>query len=510
MAVDTGSSVVSFSILSADASLSYDQIKMRLEEYSQLLKSDSPTIEFSTKHGKMIVCWKQADEMEEQLQEAKDLLQAMIEARDVPTIEVIHRLCDLATVLDQFKLQEECLVIGDCAIKLAQALGLRALEFQKEQAQTIALIAGLDAYESRARHLFIQAISVCEAFAIEDGSDSAKFTLLEVLRYSGFRGYAYPVLCAQWLDRAVDLIAELPSAMVTDVHRASIYTSYGASLIALKEHSKALAITEKAIAYTRSLTSGHGHASHNGTLPFTLHNYGIILSEMGRHEDALSVRQEAVTLYRTLDVDGQGRNKHFTNALLSYGTTLYKMGRHEDALSVKQEAVSLYRALIVDGQEQNEGLADALHNYGNTLSCMGRHDDALSVRQEAVSLYRTLNVDGQEQNKNLAGALHGYGITLSEMGRHEDALSVGQEAVALYRTLDVDGQEKCLADALHIYGITLYEMGRHEDALSVGQEAVALYRTLDVDGQEQSLADALHIYGNTLSDMGRHEDAPSV
>jgi len=158
---------------------------MRLEEYSQVLKSDSPTIAFFTKHGKTIVCWKQADEMEEQLQQAKDFLQAMIEAKDVPTIGVIHRLCDLAKLLDQFRLHEQCLVIGDCAIKLAQALGPRAVEFQKKQAQTISLIAGLGAYESRARPLFIQAISICEAFAIEDGSESAKITLLEVLSYAG-------------------------------------------------------------------------------------------------------------------------------------------------------------------------------------------------------------------------------------------------------------------------------------------------------------------------------------
>ena len=93
---------------------------MRLEEYSQLLKSDSPTIEFPTKNGKTIMCQKQVDDMKEQLEQARDLLQAMIEAKDVPTIEVIHRLCDLAKyVLDDLKLQEECLVVGDCAMKLA-------------------------------------------------------------------------------------------------------------------------------------------------------------------------------------------------------------------------------------------------------------------------------------------------------------------------------------------------------------------------------------------------------
>lgn len=139
---------------------------MRLEEYSQQLKSDSSTIGFTTEHGKVIVCQNQATEIEEYLQAAKELLQDMIEAKDVPTIEAIHRLRDLAEVLDQLKLQQECLVVGDCAIKLAQALGLRAVEFQKVSAETISLIAGLNVYKPRTRPLFIQAIAICEASVI--------------------------------------------------------------------------------------------------------------------------------------------------------------------------------------------------------------------------------------------------------------------------------------------------------------------------------------------------------
>src|SRR5258708_627449 len=154
---------------------------MRLEDYSRFLESDSPTIKFFTKNCKTIVCRHQVDEMEEQLRQAKDLLQAMVNSKDVPTIVAIHRLCDLSVVLDQLKLHEECVVVGDCAINLAQALGSRALEFQKVQAETIALIAGLRVFKSRACPLFLQAISVCEAFASQDGSDTAKMPLLGIL-----------------------------------------------------------------------------------------------------------------------------------------------------------------------------------------------------------------------------------------------------------------------------------------------------------------------------------------
>jgi len=137
-------------------------------------------------------------------------------------------------------------------------------------------------------------------------------------------------------------------------------------------------------------------------------------------------------LYRTLTVGGQGQKKDPANALHGYGNTLSDIGRHEDALSVRQEAVSLYRTLNVDGQVEKRVLL-MLSTIMEPLSNMDRHEDALSVEQEAISLYRTLNVNGQVEKKGLADALHNYGIRLSIMGRHEDALSAEQEAVSLTR-----------------------------------------------------------------------------
>ena len=390
---------------------------MRLEEYSQLLKSDSPTIEFSTKNGKTIMCWKQVDDMKAQLEEAKDLLQAMIDAKDVPTIEVIHRLCDLAMVLDDLKFQEECLVVGDCAINLARAFGTRTVEFQKEEAQTILVIADLNVYKSRACPLFIQAISICDVFVIMDGSDIAKVTLLDALDAAGAHEETPPALCAQWLGRALDLISELPSAMVPDERRGSVYINYGFALGALKEDSKALAAREQAVMFYRSLTAGHGQVMYRDSLALALCNYRASLCRMNCLEDVLSVEQEVVSLYSALAVDGDKEHKRkLADALHNYGVTLHAMGHLDDALGAKQEAVSLYRALAVDGHEGcKRKLADALHGYGFTLHDVGHLDNALSVKQEAASLYCALAVDGHGECKR----------------KLADALGAKQEAVSL-------------------------------------------------------------------------------
>ena len=428
---------------------------MRLEEYSQLLNSDSPTIEFSTENGKTIMCRKQAHGMKEQLEQAKDLLQAMIEAKDVPTIEVIHRLCDLANVLDDLKLQEECIVVGDCAMKLARALGSRAVEFQKEEAQTILLIAHLSVSKSRACPLFIQAISIYDAFVIMDDSDIAKATLLRALGIAGAHGQAPAALRAQWLGRAVDLISEIPSAMATNEQRGFIYLRYGAALGALKEDSKALMAQEQGVAFYRSLNSVthkgdlsravDGNEQHKRKLADALYCYGNTLHAKGHLEDAHGVKQEAISLYRALAVGGNEQHKRkLADSLHNYGITLHDMGHIEDAHSVMQEAISLYHALAVGGNEQHKRkLANALNDYGNVLHVMGHLEDTHSVRQEAISLYRALAVDenDREHKMNLAGALRNYGITLHDMGHLEDAHGVRQEAISLYNALGIDENE---------------------------------------------------------------------
>jgi len=100
--------------------------------------------------------------MEKYLDRAKILLQDVVQSRDIPTIIVLNHLRDLTKVLDNLKLYDECRLTGDCALDLAEALGQRSLEFRHEQADTLALIAGISVYQPRAHTLFIQAVSICE------------------------------------------------------------------------------------------------------------------------------------------------------------------------------------------------------------------------------------------------------------------------------------------------------------------------------------------------------------
>lgn len=492
---------------------------MCLEEYSQILNSDSPTIKFFTKNGKTIVCRKQADEMEVLLEEAKELLQDMVEAKDVPTIKAIHRLRILAGVLDRLGLPEECILVGDCAINLARAFGSRAVEFQKEQAQTISLIAGLGGYRSQACPLFAQAISVCDAFVMEDGSDSAKLTLLEILDHAGPRVGRHPALGAQWLSRAMQLITELPSAMVTDELRGSVYLNYGWFLNNLKEDSKALVVRKRAVAIYRSLASGHGRPMHKDALDLTLHKYGGTLYTTGCVEDAPSVARGAISPYHSLAAHGQDEHREgLAIALRCYGGTLHNLGQLKDALRAIQEAVPLFRTLTIHGQDEHSwNLANVLSDYAAVLYNMGHLEDALSVGQEAVPLFRTLAVHGKDGHKRkLANVLHNYRVILHTMGHLEDTLSVEQEIISLRRTLAVHKQDEYkrdLATALSDYGVTLSKMGRPIGAFSVRKEVIYLYRSPAIHAQgerENGFPIAVHNHRSTRHNKGYLEEALHV
>ena len=183
---NTTTSVVTFSILSPDASLSYDRIKLRLDEYRTLLGSDAGTIELATENGKTVICRKQANEMEQFLDRAEILLQDVIQSRDISTLVVLHRLRDLAEVLDNLKMYDECRLTGDCALDLAESLGRRSIEFRNEQAETLALNAGLSTYQPCARALFIQAVSISKEVVANNASHSNQINLLIVLSRAGY------------------------------------------------------------------------------------------------------------------------------------------------------------------------------------------------------------------------------------------------------------------------------------------------------------------------------------
>ena len=420
--------MVTFSILSPDASLSYDRIKLRLEEYRTLLASDSDTIELATENGKTVICRKQADEMEEYLDEAEKLLQNVVQSRDISTLVVLHHLRDLAEVLDNLKLYDECRLTGNCALDLAEALGRRSLEFRREQAETLALVAELSVYQPRARTLFIQAVSICEEVVANDVSHSNKKAFLEVLGSASY--WTSDHLSIQWLERAVQLMTkELPPAMVHPNFRSTIYYNYGNRLRKLGQYLNALEAYHEAISICRTVVNNNP-AKSDLSIANILMNMGITLDDLGKYDGAIIVYKKSLEICTIMSAqDPLKYNELMAETLLNYGATLEASNQVSEAAVVEKQAVSLSRDLARAGNECTDLLCDALHNYGHSCYLLGQHAEAVLVYQESILLRRALAAANPEEEIYLISALHYIANSFHALGKHANANAAANEAL---------------------------------------------------------------------------------
>ena len=419
-------SVVTFSILSPGASLSYDRIKLRLEEYRTLLASDSDTIELSTENGKTLICRKKAKEMEEYLDQAEILLRDVVQSRDISTLVVLHHLCDLAEVLDNLKLYDECRLTGNCALSLAEALGRQSFEFKSEQADTLAIIARLSVYEPCARTLFIQAVSICEEVVANNASHSNKLRFLYALSRAG-RGAVDP-LGGRLMERAVQLMTkELPPTMVRPDSRGAIYTNYGNVLLRLKQYTNATKAFQESISIHRILVY-HNPAKYNYPLVSTLLNMSQALHGLGRYNDAIAAYKEVLDICPAISaLDPLQYNDLMTDALHGYGATLLKLKQYSEALVVQKQSISFYRNLTQTWNKGTPQLYGALCNYGTTCYSLGKHAEAVHAYQESILLFRAAR--DPEEEGFLSLALHNIANSYNALGQCVEANAAAIEAL---------------------------------------------------------------------------------
>jgi tetratricopeptide (TPR) repeat protein len=250
-----------------------------------------------------------------------------------------------------------------------------------------------------------------------------------------------------------------------------------------------------------------------------LDRLGIVLRKLGRREEALSVTQDAVNLFRKLfQVNPQAFSQDLATSLINLGNRFGDVGQREEALATSQEAVSLFRILVqANPQSFSLNLAASLNNLGVRLNELGQREEALTITQESVDLRRELARSNPHAFKpGFAASLNNLGAMLSLLGQREEALTVMQEVVHLRRELARDfpaAFNTDLADSLNNLGNVLSDLGRRNEALIFTQEAVELYRNLAQNNSQTfnpDLARSLSNLGNLFGNLGRFEEALTV
>ncbi|MDD2756291.1 MAG: tetratricopeptide repeat protein, partial [Methanothrix sp.] len=218
----------------------------------------------------------------------------------------------------------------------------------------------------------------------------------------------------------------------------------------LGDYERAKGFLKEEVETYRALAKDNGSAGiFLGPLAGSLNRFGMSLSDLGLHEEALEVIRQSLEIYQELaKTNQQAFLPGLAMSLNNLSRALSDLGRREEALQAAQEAADICRKLAAaNAQAFLPDLAISLNNLGRALSYLGRRDDALQATQEAVDIRRKLAEDNaQAFLPDLAASLNNLGNAFSDLGRRDDALQATQEAVDIRRKLAEDNAQAFLPD----------------------------------------------------------------
>ena len=372
------------------------------------------------------------------LDQAEALLQAIVQGHDTSAITLLHHIRDLAEVLDNLKLYDECRLTGHCALDLAEALVQKSLDFRNEQAETFALIGGLAVYQPRARTLFIQAVSLCEEVIATNALDTDHLRLLVVLRRAT-RVLHGDSISYQWLEDAIRIMMELPLSIVPNEYRSVIYYNYGLCLQKRAQYARAVDAQHKAVFICRELAR-ENPMRFTSYLARALASLGLSLHALGNYDDAAAASKEALQHCRTASAQGALQyNAQLADILYNHGITLNQLNQISKALEVAKEAVSLYRNLAQAETECTKWHCYALHVYAGYCHLFGRHTDAVVAYQESIFLLHAQPELNLEEEAYLVIALHNMASSLHALGQDTQAVTAATEALHMNQQRVLEG-----------------------------------------------------------------------
>ena len=215
-------------------------------------------------------------------------------------------------------------------------------------------------------------------------------------------------------------------------------------------------------------------------------NYGNVLRELRRFDEAVEVCQNAVTLARST-----GDRPCEAAVLLNLGLALRYTGHVDEAARICLQARDAQRRL---GDQRGE--ARALNNLGNTLYEAGRFEEAGDVHREHLDLCRRT---GDHVGEMMA--LVGLGNVSEHTGELRMSADSYETALAICRETGHAGLQSTLLNNL---GNVLRQLGRAQEATALHQQDLEICREArDLSGQGRALVGI----ASALDDLGSPNEA---
>jgi tetratricopeptide (TPR) repeat protein len=244
------------------------------------------------------------------------------------------------------------------------------------------------------------------------------------------------------------------------------------------ENRKALDYYNQALPLWRAIDDRRGEAR-------TLNNIGLVYESLGEKQKALDYYNQALPLWRTID----DRSREAVT-LNNIGLVYESLGEKQKALDYYNWALSLSLAVSARKVE-----AATLANIGGIYYSLGEKQKALDYYNKALLLSRAVGDRSKE-----AVTLSNIGAVYSLLGEKQKALDYYNRALPLSRAV---GNRRVEAVTLSHVG-NVYSLGEKEKALDYYNKALPLMRAV---GDRSGEAGTLINIGVVYSSLGEKEKA---
>ena len=226
---------------------------------------------------------------------------------------------------------------------------------------------------------------------------------------------------------------------------AGFWINKGGSLANLGRHQEAISCFDQALTIDTRIA-------------VAWNNKGLALADLGRGEEAIRCYDQALAT-----------DPRIVEAWNNKANLLYNLGRAEEALACFDQA------LAIDPRD-----VAVWSNKGHALAALGRREEAISCYEQALAI-----------DPRYAQAWSNKGNALDALGRREEGISCYNQALAIDPRYTMAWNNK---------GHALYKLGRREEALGCFDQALAI---------DPRYAIAWNNKGLALAELGRREEAIS-
>lgn len=240
------------------------------------------------------------------------------------------------------------------------------------------------------------------------------------------------------------------------------------------------------------------------TAAIASYNQGVVLSELGRGEEAVVLYRRVVRDYA--DDPAPEMRAQVAKTLVNLGAMLGKSSRLEDELAVYLRVVRDYGDDLT--LELRVNVAQALVNRGVVLGELGRGEEAVTVYGQVVQNYA--DDPAPEMRVQVARALSNLGALLGRSGHIDKAVAVCQRVAQEYGDDPAQEMRAQVAAAITNQGATLGAAGRNDEAVAVYLRVVRDYADDPISELRVQVAKALNNQGAALRNLRRAEEAIAV